>query len=769
MKAVRAIACSVLILAICQAPIAAGQAGSPLIIPSEYDLVFNRLAESWDEAIPLGNGLIGVLVWRKGSSLRLSLDRADLWDLRPAENLDRPEWSFSWVRNRVLKQDYKTVQDLFDAPYERNPAPTKIPGAALEFDDSELGEVSSVRLLIQNALCVIEWKSGARLSLFVHATEPVGWFRFEKIKAGVSPSLIPPAYGPQAGGTGNPEGGQALSRLDYGQGPVMDKGNETTYTQMGWNGFFYTVHAAWNDVNEGMEGVFSISAHFPDRPPAETAEAVVGKALSRGFLADLASHFLWWSGFWQKSGLTLPDPVLEKQWYLEMYKLGSAARTGAPPISLQAVWTADNGRLPPWKGDFHHDLNTQLSYWPAYSSNHLELETPFLDWLWGNVPEFRRYTKVFFGTGGQNVPGVTTLRGAPMGGWIQYSFSPTVSAWLGHHFYLRWRYSLDRGFLAEKAYPWIRDAAVHLDQLSVKDAAGRRKLPLSSTPEIHDNSLDAWFTSITNYDLALIRWTYQTASELAAELDLTEEAAKWEKVLSEWPDLAVSGIDNSLVVAPGEPLMESHRHFSHLLAIHPLGLVDWSNGLRDQEIILNSLARLEKFGPGGWRGYSYSWLGNMKARARDGEGAARALRTFADCFCLPNSFHVNGDQSGTGKSNFTDRPFTLEGNFAFAAAVQEMLLQSHTGVIELFPAVPPAWKNVGFRSLRAMGAFLVTAEIRDGRVRDIAVYSEKGARLRLRNPFAGKPFRMNGIAMISSEEIIDLLTFPGQTITLELL
>jgi len=256
------------------------------------------------------------------------------------------------------------------------------------------------------------------------------------------------------------------------------------------------------------------------------------------------------------------------------------------------------------------------------------------------------------------------------------------------------------------------------------------------------------------------------AAELAVELDLPEEAAKWKKILAEWPDLAISGIDNSLVVAPGEPLQESHRHFSHLLAIHPLGIIDWSNGPRDQQIIVNSLARLEKFGTDQWCGYSYSWLGNMRARARDGEGAAKALRIFAECFCLSNSFHANGDQSGTGKSKYTYRPFTLEGNFAFAAGLQEMLLQSHSGVIELFPAVPAAWKDVDFRGLRARGAFLVTAGLKAGRIQEITIYSEKGARLRLRNPFQGKPFRLNGVPMISKKEIIDILTFPGQTIAL---
>lgn len=109
---------------------------------------------------------------------------------------------------------------------------------------------------------------------------------------------------------------------------------------------------------------------------------------------------------------------------------------------------------------------------------------------------------------------------------------------------------------------------------------------------------------------------------------------------------------------------------------------------------------LEKYGSNWWTGYSFSWLGNLYARAFDGEKAANALRTFANCFCLPNSFHVNGNQSGTGKSKFTYRLFSLEGNFAFAAGIQEMLLQSHTGVIKIFPAIPKSWENVTFNQLR---------------------------------------------------------------------
>ncbi|WP_394351346.1 glycosyl hydrolase family 95 catalytic domain-containing protein [Pontibacter russatus] len=392
--------------------------------------------------------------------------------------------------------------------------------------------------------------------------------------------------------------------------------------------------------------------------------------------------------------------------------------------------------MPPWKGDYHHDLNTQLSYWPCYTSNHIDLGEGYLNWLWDNYPTFVKYTKAYFGTKGLNVPGVTTLTGEPMGGWIQYAFGPTVSGWLAQHFYLHWRYTMDRNFLEEKAYPWFREVAIYLDEVSETGEGGYRKLPISSSPEFHDNSREAWFGSTTNFDLAIIRFVYAKAEELALELGKKDEAAKWKALLSQWPDLAVDG-KTGLMVAPGEPYSVSHRHFSHLMAIHPLGLINWSDGEKERAIIRNTIENLQKQGTSAWVGYSFSWLGNLQARMLDGEGAAETLRIFATSFCLPNSFHVNGDQSGKGYSNATYRPFTLEGNFAFAAGLQEMLLQSHEGFIRLFPAIPDDWEKASFEGFRAQGGVSVSASIKKDTVVETTLQSEKDVVVRLMNPFDG--------------------------------
>ncbi|MGM0666012.1 MAG: glycosyl hydrolase family 95 catalytic domain-containing protein [Bacteroidota bacterium] len=711
----------------------------PVVGPhKKYNLEFSELASSWDEAMPLGNGMVGNLVWQKNGKLRFSLDRADLWDLRPMANIDFDKWKFQDVYEHWKNDKYNEVQAAFDIPYDQSPAPSKIPAGALEFDIEQLGKVQSVKLDLKTATCTVEWESGARLTTFVHAEKPVGWYRFENLEQAVKVFLESPAYDRESEEGPTSQSRNKLNELGYSQGEI-DKGkNFYTYNQQGWGDFSYQIHTEWQEDGNSLTGCWSVSTSNKGWEPKPEASVLVAEVFLEGMEKSYKDHLDWWAWYWTQSDVSIPDSLLQKQYYMEIYKFGSAARADAPPIALQAVWTADHGKLPPWKGDFHHDLNTQLSYWAAYAGNYLEMEEGFINWLWKYRPTFKKYTRSYFETGGMNVPGVTTLEGKPMGGWIQYSMGPTIASWLSHHFYLHWRYSMDRQFLEEKAYPWIKDVANFLDEFAIKKN-GKRKLLISSSPEIFDNSRKAWFAETTNFDLALIRWTYEKAAEMARELNLNNEAEKWEQILTEWPQLAVDP-ETGLMFSPGLSYQESHRHFSHLMGFHPLGLVDFSKGEEDKKIIQNTLNNLEGVGPDYWTGYSYSWQANLYARAFEGEKAAEALRIFAECFCLKNSFHVNGDQCKAGHSRMTYRPFTLEGNFAFASAIQEMLIQSHTGVVKLFPAIPADWMDVSFSTLRTRGAFLVSATMKKGEVSKVEISSEKGGEIILENPFGNVEF-----------------------------
>ena len=705
----------------------------------QHNLVFDSLAKRWDEAIPLGNGWLGALIWQKKNKVRLSLDRVDLWDDRPMAGIDK--LSFKWVAAQVKKGEYDTVQKIGDEPYENEPAPTKIPGAAMEFDLSKFGKVVSNQLTIKTAVSVIKFENGVVFTNYIHATDQVGYFSFSNCTQDIIPALIIPPYNSfKKGMLGNSIEGQGLERLGYAKGTVIKGKNFILYHQPTWKRNYYEVLVQWTKISNKISGQWTITQNKKAILPYSN---FVAKEAS-----DRITHIAWWNDYWNRSSVLIPDTILAKQYYLEMYKFGCVARSNTPPISLQAIWTADNGNLPPWKGDLHHDLNTELSYWPGYTGNHTDLTASFTNWLWKVKPENERWTKQYFDANGLNVPGVTTISGKPMGGWIQYSMSPTTVAWLAQHFYWQWKYGMDKKFLLEKCRPYFDVVKNYLVKIRVTDTVSHQYyLPLSSSPEYNDNSIKAWFPHYTNYDLSLIKNFYKEYVEV---LEKTTGRNPKEIFADSKLYPALDTNQTGLTLAPDQNLDESHRHHAHLMAIYPLGLLD-ANIDADKEIMNKSLRWLEKKGTREWCGYSFSWAACLYAKAKEGDHAAEMLKIFANNFVSVNSFHLNGDQHGGKYSNFTYRPFTLEGNFAFAQGIHEMLIQSNNGYIEIFPAVPASWKNVSFKTLRTENAFLISAIKEAGNITEVKITAEADGPMQLKLPFktfyidkGQKKYELNG-------------------------
>jgi len=730
--------------------------------PGHY-LHFDTLAKRWDEAIPLGNGMLGALVWQRQDKLRLSLDRADLWDERKA--LDLSKFNFAWVEQQVLKKDYEPVHKIADNLYGTIPYPTKLPAAAIEFDISSLGKQVSNTLNIQTALNTVTFESGVVFDCYIHATQNTGYFSFRNIPTAkldetinaLTPQLIVHNYnnGQKKSTNDNSHAGQGLEKLGYARGAVIQTAGSIAYRQPTYDGHFYEVKIQYKK----FPGNKVIGSWVIEKDKAAVQPAL---RLTDKEPTNWDTHLRWWKNFWSKSSISLPDKVIEKQYYLEMYKLGSVSRPNAPAITLQAVWTADNGSLPPWKGDFHNDLNTQLSYWPVYTGNHLIEGDSYINWLWTIRLKNIQYTQQFFGVDGLNVPGIATLSGDPLGGWIQYSLSPTVGAWCAQYFYWQWKYSMDEIFLKTKAYPYIHDVATFQENITrLKD--GKRMLPLSSSPEYNDNSINAWFLSWSNFDLSLVKFLFTAAAEVANACNKKQEAAHWEAVLRQLPDFEIN--ETGFTVAPGQNLNESHRHMSQYMAIYPLATLDYNNP-DDKTIIENSLRRIEQHGTRAWVGYSFNWMACLYARAYKADSAVKQLEIFASNFCSPNSFHLNGDQKSGQYSDFTYRPFTLEGNFAFAQGVQELLLQSRNGYIQVFPAVPQKWENVSFKNLRTEGAFIVCAHKENGVAETVRVMAEKGGMLRIKLPF--KKWHSKNLPMslfnIGDDGIVSINLKKGQTV-----
>lgn len=718
---------------------------------ADFDFNFSELPHRWDEALPQGNGWLGALVWQKGRTLRLSLDRIDLWDERPMPEINRLR--FAWVYEQVLANNYDTVQQLGDRPYEVYPAPTKLPGAALEFN-FPVHEVKQASLALQDGQVMVVTSAGSTFEHIVHADQTFGYFRISGLPQPLLPKLIPPDYQMTGSGlAGNSVEGQSLSRLGYPQGRVTKLKQGLVYHQPTRGGHYYEVRVDWSwDIKSHvLQGSWTISWD----QPAQRSGILFAQAL--------ISHRDWWTRYWSRSQLILDDREIAGQYYREMYKYGCVVRPNTSPIALQAVWTADEGKLPPWKGDLHHDLNTQLSYWPGYTANHLDLTQSYTDWLWTVKETNRRWTEQMFALPGINVPGVTTRQGVEMGGWIQYSMSPTTACWLAQHMYWQYAYTLDTVYLLQKGLPYLQEVGRFV--AAYVDNYWQNKPFLSSSPEYHNNSIRAWFKTWTNYDLSLVKYVYHLLEQLSRQFpDQLDVALQRQMHAQTLPDYAVDS--TGLLIAQGQPLDESHRHHAHLMPIQPLGLLN-VDVPEQREVIQNSLRHLEKQGTRQWTGYSFSWAACIYARANEGDRALEQLQKFTRNFISPNSFHLNGDQRGGEFSNFTYRPFTLEGNFAFAQGVHELLLQSHQGYLHLLPALPVTWENLSFRNFRAEGAFLVSAEVKGGLLHKVRILAEQGGQLQLRLPHLS--FRLENLKPFTVDHQKRAVTFetqPGEVIEL---
>jgi hypothetical protein len=280
--------------------------------------------------------------------------------------------------------EHEYLADLLEKPYRR-PAPTKLPAGRLEIRLPSTPV--AYRLDRARALAEVELEGGGRLQAFVEARGSNGRMRLTGAEAELV--LAAPPFGGKPEGWAPPEG-IAINPVEVWElgysGPIEHRWDTgAAFSQEGWGGFTFSVAVAWRDVAGGREFAWVIETGRE----GETPEALAGRtrsaaeaALGLSFDEALIPHALWWQDYWSRGVLEAPDAEVEEAYYSGMYLFGAAARKGSPPAPLQGPWTTDNGRIPPWKGDYHHDLNTEMTYWPAYAGNQLEASEGFLDWLW---------------------------------------------------------------------------------------------------------------------------------------------------------------------------------------------------------------------------------------------------------------------------------------------------------------------------------------------------------------------------------------------------
>jgi alpha-L-fucosidase 2 len=726
----------------------------------ELNLKLAAPIRTWDEAVPLGNGTMGLLMWGEGSTLRLSLDRGDLWDERPSPQHLAVKDRFTWkaMQEIVAGDRMAEFNQVFDSNYDRNTSPTKLPAGRVEITLAGNAQLEQFELSLAAAEAIARVTGGGEFRAFVDAADihaPVALVRIPGVP--VSEVRMLPA--------------QSVEKLNYPPARPFAAEGLRGFVQEAAEGFAYAVAAGWRRTGEETQFAVTVATNREGQDPRAVAEARLNRALQRGYDAVRPGHAQWWKEFWNRSAVSVPDAAIARHYHLVRYFYGAASRRGAPPIPLQGVWTADAAALPPWKGDYHHNLNTQMTYMAYQAAGHFEEGASFFDLLWNQLPVYRKFARDFYDAPGAALPGVASLAGQALGGWGQYSLSPTNGAWNAHLFYLHWRYTGDDAFLRDRAYPWCREIAVCLQHLLRPRPDGILVLPLSSSPEIFNNSRRAFLTPNSNYDLMCLRMLFLALAEMADALKRSDDSALWRRVseqLGPWH----RNDDGALKLSADTDLTESHRHLSNLMALYPFNLITVAGGEGDRRIIDASLRQWDRLGTGAWAGYSFSWMSALRARVGDAESALRHLEIYTRAFTLRNGFHANGDQTGNGYSRVTNRPFTLEGNFLAVAAVHEMLLQSWsprpgTGeprMIRVFPATPWRWHDAAFEDLHAEGGHRISARRENNATVWLRLVAGSDGPVRLLDNFGGHTARWSREGVKRVGESLEISLRRGETL-----
>jgi alpha-L-fucosidase 2 len=704
---------------------------------------------NWDEAIPLGNGLMGGLLYGEGSQIKISLDRGDLWDERVHPAIRKKD--FTWKNLVALKtaENWEEIADIFDKPAE-SPTPTKIPGGRLEISLDPDFSAESFFLDISQGLGGVRLRSrqgnerAARLDCFFSATDGVALIRIQGANLQGWRFVAP---------------GVLEEKLHYPPSETNESGDIRWFSQASPVGLSYAAVGGLEVRGEVSLIALTIPATLDGvDDPLEEGKSRVRGALQQGFDKLFNNHKDWWASFFAVSEVTLPDAEVQSHYDLVRYFLGAGSRPGAPAMPLQAVWTADDG-LPPWRGDYHHDLNTQMMYVSYPAAGHFAEGEVFFDFMWQLMPVFRRFARDFYGTAGAMPPSVMSAGGEPISDWPVFSLMPQGNiSWVAWMFYRHWLYTRDGAFLKERAYPFCSEIGQCLESLLQPDADGILKMPISSSPEIFSNSPAAYLPPNSNYDRDGMQALFEGLCHMADELGLDADSLCWKGLVSRLGPRWITPQTHELAFANGVPFDRSHRHFSHLMSIHPYGQISIEGG-EEQRVISASLAAIKRIGVGEWCGYSHTWAACLFARAGLADDALESLRVYLDAFISRNGFHLNCDQKGGpgwGQRWNNPRMFTLEGNFLAMEAVHEMLLQSWGGVVRVFPALPASWQDVAFRNLCAEGGFQVSAERAGGVVTMLEVSSKVEGVLRIKSPWPS--LKGNGISLPIDRS--DIAEFP---------